>query len=64
MLTSNATCVNPTTATSAAITMTVTPSTSIFYITGVTDLASCNRLEEQVKWRDFNNVAASGAGNS
>ncbi|MFN4812072.1 MAG: hypothetical protein ACK5JQ_05760, partial [Bacteroidota bacterium] len=36
----------------------------IFYITGVTDLAACNRLEEQVKWRDFNNVAASGAGNS
>ncbi|MFN4813702.1 MAG: beta strand repeat-containing protein, partial [Bacteroidota bacterium] len=63
VLTSNATCVNPTTATSAAITMTVTPSTSIFYITGVTDLAGCFRAEEKIVWNSLSNMATTGSGN-
>jgi hypothetical protein len=36
----------------------------VFYITGVTDPASCNRLEEQVKWYGLANVATTGFGNS
>jgi hypothetical protein len=36
----------------------------VFYITGVTDPAACNRLEEQVKWTSLANVVATGAGNS
>jgi hypothetical protein len=64
VLTSNATCASPLTATSAAINMTVTPSTANFYITGVNDPAACNRLEEQVKWTSLANVVATGLGNS
>jgi hypothetical protein len=35
-----------------------------FYITGVADLSSCNRLEEAVKWTTLANVVTTGAGNS
>ncbi|HRG58859.1 MAG TPA: hypothetical protein PK323_07845, partial [Bacteroidia bacterium] len=64
VLTSNATCASPTTATSPAINMTVTPSTADFFISGVTNPAACNRAEEQVRWTDLNNVITTGLGNS
>jgi hypothetical protein len=64
VMTSNATCASPATATSAAITMTVTPSSADFYISGVTDPLACNRLEERVKWYALANVVTTGFGNS
>ena len=64
VLTSNATCASPVTATSSAITMSLTPSTADFYITGTLDPAACNRAEEAVKWRNLTNVVTTGSGNS
>jgi hypothetical protein len=64
VLTSNATCASPTTATSSAITMSITPSTADFYITGTVNPAACNRAEEAVKWRNLSNLVTTGSGNS